>query len=132
MTDIEKQGHAESADSLKGRKGLRRMANAFHYSRAGLRTAFSEEAAFRELCLLCGGLVSVAFLLDVSRLERGILVIPPVLCLIVELLNTAIENTVDRVSLDIHPLAKNAKDLGSAAQLVSLILCALVWLIVLS
>lgn len=116
---------------FKGRTGLKRILNAAGYSRDGLRAAFRGEAAFRQLALLNLVLVPLAFFLDVSRGERALLVAVCLLALIVELLNSAIEATVDRISLERHPLSKNAKDMGSAAQAVALGMIALVWGIVL-
>lgn len=116
---------------FKGRTGLKRILNAAGYSRDGLRAAFAGEAAFRQLVLLNAVLVPLAFLLDVSRAERAILVAVCLLALIVELLNSAVEAAIDRISLERHPLSKNAKDMGSAAQAVVLTMIVLVWGIVL-
>ncbi|SDS77332.1 diacylglycerol kinase [Pseudomonas oryzae] len=116
---------------FKGRTGLKRIVNAAGYSWDGLRTAFAGEAAFRQLVLLNAALVPLAFWLDVSRGERAILVAVCLLALIVELLNSAVEAAIDRISLERHPLSKNAKDMGSAAQSVVLAMIALVWGIIL-
>lgn len=115
------------ARSLKGQKGLTRVVRALGYSIAGLLAAFRGEAAFRQLLLLNALLIPVAIALDVSSVERAILVCVLLLALIVELINSAIEATVDRVSLEVHPLSKQAKDMGSAAQLVALIVIAVAW-----
>jgi diacylglycerol kinase (ATP) len=119
------------AEALKGRSGLGRIFNAAQYSIAGLRAAVAGEAAFRQLLLLNLILIPIAFLLDVSRSERAMLILVPVLALIVELINSAIEATIDRISLTIHPLSKQAKDMGSAAQFVALVLVALIWAVIL-
>lgn len=116
---------------FKGHSGFKRIVNAAGYSMAGLRAAFTGEAAFRQLVLLNLVLIPVSFLLPVSRVERAVLVLACLLALIVELVNSAIEATVDRISLERHPLSKNAKDMGSAAQFVALTLIALVWGIIL-
>jgi len=116
---------------FKGRTGLRRILNAGGYSIDGLRAAFSGEAAFRQLLWLNGLLIPLAFFVDVSRGERALMVAVCLLALIVELLNSAVEAAIDRISLERHPLSKNAKDMGSAAQLVSLTLIGCVWLIIL-
>ena len=116
---------------FKGQTGLKRILNAAGYSWDGLRAAFGGEAAFRQLVMLNAVLVPLAFLLEVSRGERAILIAVVFLGLIVEILNSAIEATVDRISLDIHPLAKRAKDMGSGAQFLSLSLIALVWAVLL-
>lgn len=117
--------------TLKGRSGLARIWYAVGYSAAGLRAAYVCEAAFRQLVLLNLLLIPVALLLDVSRVERAVLVAVVFLGLIVELLNSAIEATVDRISLELHPLSKQAKDMGSAAQLLALCLIGLVWTVIL-
>lgn len=119
------------ATALKGVGGVQRVINAGGYSLAGLAAAWRLESAFRQLCIMNMVLLPLACWFDVSRSERALLVITPLLCLIVELLNSAIEAVVDRVSLELHPLSKNAKDMGSAAQFMSLTLLVLVWAIVL-
>ena len=116
---------------FKGQTGLKRIFNAAGYSLDGLRAAFCGEAAFRQLVLLNVILVPVAFWLDVSRVERAILIAVCLLGLIVELLNSAVEAAIDRISLDRHPLSKNAKDMGSAAQLVALTMVGVVWGVIL-
>lgn len=113
--------------SLKGRTGLRRILDASGYSLMGLQAAYRGEAAFRQLLLLNVVLLPLACLVDVTRSERLLLMIVPLLSLIVELLNSAIEATVDRISLSIHPLSKQAKDMGSAAQFIALLLIGLTW-----
>ena len=123
---------SKSADALKGTKGIRRVVNAFGYSIAGLRAAYDNEAAFRQLLWLNIVLLTTAAWLDVTAIERAILMLTPLLCLVIELLNTAIENVVDRVSMAIHPLSKNAKDMGSAAQLIGLLMVMVTWLTILS
>lgn len=120
-----------SAASLKGQKGLVRILRATGYSMTGLKVAFRKEAAFRQLVLLNLVLQPVALTLDVTRAERAILMLVPLMSLAIELLNTAIENTVDRVSMDLHPLARDAKDMGSAAQFVGLVMIVVAWLVIL-
>ncbi|MAL92609.1 MAG: diacylglycerol kinase [Pseudomonas sp.] len=117
--------------ALKGRSGLTRLWLAGGYSFAGLRAAYLGEAAFRQVVLLNLLLIPLAFLLDVSRVERAVLIAVVLLAPIVELLNSAIEATVDRISLELHPLSKCAKDMGSAAQLLTMTLIALVWAVIL-
>ncbi|MFQ6572498.1 diacylglycerol kinase [Pseudomonas sp. UM16] len=116
---------------FKGQTGLKRIFNAAGYSFDGLRAAFTGEAAFRQLVLLNVVLIPLAFWLEVSRAERAILIAVCLLGLIVELLNSAVEAAIDRISLDRHPLSKNAKDMGSAAQFVALTMVALVWAVIL-
>jgi len=120
-----------NAQSLKGHSGLRRILRALGYSIAGIRAAITGEAAFRQLLLLNAVLIPLAFTLDVSRIERLLLVIVPLLTLVIELVNSAIEAAIDRISLELHPLSKNAKDMGSAAQLLSLVMVAVTWLMIL-
>lgn len=117
--------------SFKGRRGMTRILNATGYSLAGLRAAYQGEAAFRQLVWLNLVLLPVACLLDVSRVERVLLMLTPLLALVVELLNSAIEAVVDRISLNLHPLSKQAKDMGSAAQLLALLIIALTWVLIL-
>lgn len=117
--------------SFKGRSGLTRILNATGYSLAGLRAAYRGEAAFRQLVWLNLVLLPLACLLDVSRVERVLLMLTPLLALVVELLNSAIEAVVDRISLNLHPLSKQAKDMGSAAQLLALLIIALTWALIL-
>ncbi|WAH60196.1 diacylglycerol kinase [Pseudomonas silvicola] len=115
----------------KGQTGLKRIFNATGYSLDGLRAAFIGEAAFRQLVLLNVVLVPIAFMVHVSRAERAILIAVCLLALIVELFNSAVEAAIDRISLDRHPLSKNAKDMGSAAQFVVLCMIAVVWGVIL-
>jgi len=129
--DSEPLATSLDAQGLKGRQGLRRILHAGGYSLAGLRAAYRGEAAFRQLVLLNLLLIPLAFWLEVSRVERAVLIAVVFLGLIVELLNSAIEATVDRISYELHPLAKQAKDMGSAAQLLALCLVALVWAVIL-
>ncbi|MCW1937265.1 diacylglycerol kinase [Pseudomonas sp. MDMC_285] len=110
---------------------MTRIFDATGYSLAGLRAAYQGEAAFRQLVWLNLVLLPLACLVDVSRAERALLVLVPLLALVVELLNSAIEAVVDRISLNLHPLSKQAKDMGSAAQMVALLMIALTWAIIL-
>jgi len=111
--------------------GITRIIKAGGYSIQGLRSAFKGEAAFRQECLLALIAFGVLFILDVTSVERSVMVLVTVLVLIVELLNSAIESVVDRIGTDHHKLSGQAKDMGSAAVLVSLVLWAYVWLEVL-
>lgn len=119
------------ASAFKSKAGLGRIAKAAGYSFAGLAAAWRHEAAFRQLALLACVLIPVAFMVASTPVERALLVLPVLMSLAIELVNSAIEAVVDRVSLEIHPLSKRAKDLGSAAQLLGLISIAVVWLAVL-
>lgn len=114
-------------NSFKSKGGPRRLWHACRYSCDGLVSAFRVEAAFRQLLLLALILIPLAVLLPVSRIERILLVASVLISLIIELLNSAIEAAIDRISLETHSLSKRAKDMGSAAQLLGLINIAVVW-----
>jgi diacylglycerol kinase (ATP) len=116
---------------FKGKTGLRRILNAAGYSWAGLRAAFQHEDAFRQEVLLALAGIPLALLLEPGAASRALMIGALFLVLIVELLNSAIEAVVDRVSLENHHLAKRAKDIGSAAVLISLINAAVIWLLIL-
>lgn len=111
----------------KGKTGLRRVWNAFHYSLAGLQAAYRCEDAFRQEVRLAAVMLPAAFLLPVGGVGRALMVASVLLVLIVELINSALEAAVDRVGLEDHRLAKRAKDIGSAAVLVALCNVAAVW-----
>ncbi len=115
----------------KGKTGLVRLWNAFGYSLAGFRAAYKHEDAFRQEVLLAIILVPMALYVPVGYLGKALMIGSVLLVIIVELLNSAIEATVDRISLENHSLAKRAKDIGSAAVLVSLINVIVVWALVL-
>jgi len=111
----------------KSKSGLKRIFSALFNSLDGLRTAWRLEHAFRqELGVAIPGII-VALLLPVTLLERVALIAVLVLMLITELVNSAIEAVVDRISLDHHELSKNAKDLGSAAVMLAVVLAVLTW-----
>jgi len=116
---------------FKGITGWQRILNAFGYSMAGLAAAYRHESAFRQEAWLALVMLVAALLLPVSMIERCLMIASVLLVLIVELLNSAVEAVVDRVSFERHELAKRAKDLGSASVLVSLLLCLLVWSLIL-
>lgn len=128
---MKSQTTPNDASALKGRTGVRRIFEATGYSWAGLKAAFAGEAAFRQLVLLSVILIPIALWLDVSKVERAVLVLVCLLSLVVELINSAIEATVDRISLELHPLAKQAKDLGSSAQFVAMSIIVLTWVLIL-
>ena len=118
---------AESAESLKGKRGFRRLINATRYSWQGIRAGFKNEAAFREECLLAVILIPVALLLPVTLLEKVILINSVLFLLLTEILNSAIEAVVDRIGMEVHPLAGRAKDMGSAAVLFALVMGLVAW-----
>ena len=112
---------------FKGKTGVRRVLNALRYSMDGLRAAYTGEDAFRQETLLAAVLIPLALWLPVSGLGKALMIASVLLVLAAELINSAIEAVVDRVSLDRHALSKRAKDLGSAAVLLALINVAAVW-----
>jgi diacylglycerol kinase (ATP) len=115
----------------KGAGGVGRLVAAARNSLAGLAEAVGSEAAFRQELILAAILVPLAFWVGHDGVERALLVGSVLVVLVVELLNSAIEATVDRISLERHPLAKRAKDIGSAAVMVALALAAATWLLIL-
>jgi diacylglycerol kinase (ATP) len=117
----------ESPTAQKSRSGLARIFHATVYSLAGLRAGLNE-TAFRQEAILACFMIPAAFWLGANWLERAVLIATVVIVLITELLNTGIEKTIDRISPDWHDLSKLAKDVGSAAVLLSLLLCGGVWL----
>jgi diacylglycerol kinase (ATP) len=121
----------EGESPHKGKTGLRRLMNAAGYSLSGLAAAARHEDAFRQELMLAAVMVPLGLWLGASGVARALLVGSVLLVLIVELLNSAIEATVDRVSLDDHDLAKRAKDIGSAAVMLALLNVCAIWLLVL-
>lgn len=111
----------------KGKTGLKRLWNALHYSLDGLKAAYRCEDAFRQEVLLSVLLIPLTWFLPVSPMEQALMIGSLFLVLIVELLNSAVEATVDRVSLDDHHLAKRAKDIGSASVLIALLNVVTIW-----
>lgn len=107
--------------------GLKRIWNAAFYSFEGMKISFLEEAAFRQEVLLACVLIPIALFLPVSFTGKSLMIASIFLVLIVELLNSAIEAVVDRVSLEKHPLSKRAKDMGSAAVFLGLMNVLVVW-----
>lgn len=116
---------------FKGQTGLRRIWNAFSYSLSGLRAAYRNEDAFRQESLLAALLIPLALFISVPGLGKALMIGSVLLVLIVELLNSAVEAAIDRISLDRHRLSKRAKDIGSAAVLVALINVVTTWSLVL-
>lgn len=121
----------ESESPYKGKTGLKRLWNAFHYSLAGFSAAFKNEDAFRQEVILAIILIPTALFLHLDGLRKSVLIGSVLLVLIVELLNSGIEATVDRISLENHHLAKRAKDIGSSAVFLSLVNVILTWLLIL-
>ena len=123
---------AVDSRNLKGKRGLQRLLNATRYSLDGLRAAWAHEDAFRQEVLLAAILIPVALLLRVGVVEKILLIGVVVVVLIVELLNTGIEAAVDRDSFEINPLGKRAKDFGSAAVMLALLLAGGTWIAILA
>ena len=116
---------------MKGNRGLKRILLAAGYSVKGLRATFVHEAAFRQELLLSTILIPLAFWLDIQLSERLLMISSLILVLIVELLNSAIEAVVDRIGSEWHELSGRAKDIGSAAVFLSLVLTSYIWLSIL-
>jgi diacylglycerol kinase (ATP) len=121
----------QQISEFKSKSGLKRVFGAFRYSIQGFRTAWKSEHAFRQELMLVAPATVVALLLPVSAPQKLALIAVLVMVLVVELLNSAIEAVVDRVSFERHPLSKNAKDLGSAAVFLALSLALATWVVIL-
>ena len=115
----------------KGQTGMRRIWNALLYSIDGIKAALRHEAGFRQEALLALVLIPVALTLSVAGIGKAMMIGSILLVLVVELLNSAVEAVVDRISLERHELSKRAKDMGSAAVFVSLTNVVVVWALVL-
>jgi diacylglycerol kinase (ATP) len=111
----------------KGTGGIRRLINAAVYSAIGIRAAWRNEAAFRQEAVSVIALIPIACWLGTSMMQRALLVFSILVILITELLNSAIEAVVDRIGADYHPLSGQAKNMGSAAVMFSLIAAGAVW-----
>ncbi|KQQ33505.1 diacylglycerol kinase [Duganella sp. Leaf126] len=121
----------QPVSEFKSKSGLKRIFSAFFYSLDGLKSAWRHEHAFRQELVLFIVATAIALALRISAFEKLVLIAVMVLILIVELINSAIEAVVDRISLERHPLSKNAKDFGSAAVLLACLLAAATWGVVL-
>ncbi len=121
----------EPASPYKGKTGLRRVVNAATYSWAGLGAALRHEHAFRQEAFLALLLIPLALYLGATGIGRALMIGAVLLVLVVELLNSALEATLDRVSIEHHPLIKRAKDMGSAAVAIALVNVVVVWALVL-
>lgn len=116
---------------FKGKTGLKRLVNAFGYSIEGFKSAFKNEDAFRQELILAIILIPTGILIGENGFQKALLVSSILAVLIVELLNSGIEATVDRISLKKNNLAKRAKDIGSAAVFLTIVNAILTWLIIL-
>ena len=135
MTDQHKPATAapmQEESPFKGSTGLRRLLNATGYSLSGLRSAWRHEDAFRQEVMLAVLTVPLALFIGPTGTGKALMVFSVLLVMVVELLNSAIEAAVDRISLENHRLAKRAKDIGSAAVMISLVNAAFVWVLVLA
>jgi diacylglycerol kinase (ATP) len=121
----------EMESPYKGQTGLRRILSATRNSAEGFIAAIRHEDAFRQELILAAVFVPLGLWLGANGFERALLVATVLLVLIVELLNSAVEATVDRISFENHLLAKRAKDIGSAAVMLSLVTAGIVWLLIL-
>lgn len=121
----------KTVSDFKSKSGLRRIFAAFFYSIDGFKSAWQNEHAFRQelVMVVCGAVI--ALILPVSAFEKLMMIAVLVLILVVELINSAIEAVVDRVSLERHILSKNAKDFGSAAVLLTVLIALATWAVVL-
>ena len=115
----------------KGKTGIKRLANAFSYSVAGTLAAFKHEDAFRQEVILSTILIPLAIYLGQTAIEQALMITSILLIIIVELLNSSVEATIDRISVKRHKLSKRAKDIGSAAVFFSLVNAAVVWFLIL-
>ena len=115
----------------KGKTGIKRLANAFTYSVAGTLAAFKHEDAFRQEVILGAILIPLAIYLGQTEIEQALMISSILLIIIVELLNSSVEATVDRISVKRHKLSKRAKDIGSAAVFFSLMNAAVIWFLIL-
>jgi diacylglycerol kinase (ATP) len=115
---------------FKGKTGIKRLTNAVGYSFSGFKVAYQKEEAFRQEILLTIILVLLAFYIANNAIEIVLLIFSTLLVPIIELVNSAIEATVDRISMKKHKLSMRAKDIGSAAVFLSLVNLITVWLII--
>jgi len=115
----------------KGKTGIKRLANAFTYSVAGTLAAYKHEDAFRQEVILGAILIPLAIYLGQTEIEQALMIASILLIIIVELLNSSVEATVDRISVKRHKLSKRAKDIGSAAVFFSLVNAAVIWFLIL-
>jgi diacylglycerol kinase (ATP) len=115
----------------KGKTGIKRLANAFTYSVAGTLAAFKHEDAFRQEVILSIFLIPLAIYLGQTAIEQALMITSILLIIIVELLNSSVEATVDRISVKRHKLSKRAKDIGSAAVFFSLVNATVIWFLIL-
>jgi diacylglycerol kinase (ATP) len=120
-------GATENIMAKPGHTGFKRIWLSFGYARQGLKAAWSKEAAFRQQAVLCVVLIPAAFWVGRDLPEQALLIAACLLTLVVEAINSAIETIVDRIGPERNELSGRAKDLGSAAGLLGLVILAVVW-----
>ena len=120
----------QPVSQFKSKSGFKRIFSAFHYSMEGFKAAWRGEHAFRQELLVVVVAAAIALALPIPALQKLLLIGVFILVLVVELLNSAIEAVVDRVSLERNPLSKNAKDFGSAAVFLSFALALATWAVI--
>lgn len=116
----------------KGNRGVKRVVNAFFCSLRGMAVCFQTEEAFRQEIILAAILIPLGLLLGGNAVERMFLCGSILFVLVVELLNTGIERAIDRISFERHELSRDAKDMGSAAVFLSILICAFTWVVILA
>lgn len=122
-----KTNRSATAENLKGKQGIQRLLNATKYSMKGFKAAFQHEAAFREETFLAFILIPLAIFLRLPAVETLLLIGSVLLLMLVEILNSGIEAVVDRIGPELHPLSGRAKDLGSAAVFIAMVILGLTW-----
>lgn len=118
---------SRNKNNKQGKKGLSRILAALIYSKDGFFSAWKDEAAFKQVFIFAVICILLAFFIGENWIQKTLLILPCMLSLVIELINSAIENAVDFTSFETHPLAKKAKDMGSAAQFFVLIFWIGVW-----
>lgn len=116
---------------FKSKRGLRRIVKALQYSLDGMKAAWRNEHAFRQELFVIVPAIFAALFLPIGAADKAALIASGIFVLIVELMNSAIEAIVDRISLEKHPLSKNAKDFGSAAVTLAIVMAILIWGVIL-
>ena len=120
----------ENGDDVKRSGGFRHLMNACKNSYAGFRDGLAQEMAIRQIFGAFLVLSPISLLLPVSKVEHLLLIVSMLQAILVEFLNSAIESVVDRISLERHPLSKHAKDFGSVATGIALLISALCWIVI--
>ncbi len=130
MNRDRKNQTANSATRSWKTTGFQRLLNATRHQADGIRHALMHDPAIRQVSMACLLLSVVAAVLPVSRVERLILILSSMLVVSAEYINSAIETIVDRISVEVHPLSKQAKDLGSVAVAITALMAVLSWLVI--